>query len=93
MSLLAYAGAALLAAATIPQAWRLLRTRRAGDFGWAFVLLNLVGLLLLAMRSAELGEGAFLGVNLLAAGFWLLVMLVKAWELGNPPSPSPSTPA
>ena len=78
------AGAALLAASVLPQGWRLLRTWRADDFGWPFVLLNLVGLLFLSARSGELGEPAFLAVNVLGAAFWLLVLCVKAWRAGNP---------
>lgn len=74
----AYAGAALLAAATLPQAARLLRTRRADDLAWPFIGLNAVGIGFLALRSAELGEAAFLAVNLLTAGFWVLAAGVKA---------------
>ena len=80
-------GAALLAASVLPQGWRILRSWRVDDFGWPFVLLNLVGLLLLATRSGELGEGAFVAVNLLGAAFWLLVMAVKAWQAANPSRP------
>ena len=78
------AGAALLAASVLPQGWRLLRTWRADDFGWPFVLLNLSGLLLLAARSGELGEAPFVAVNLLGAAFWLLVLAVKGWQASNP---------
>ncbi|HVE53347.1 MAG TPA: hypothetical protein VNB23_08175 [Ramlibacter sp.] len=77
----AYAGAALLAAATLPQAARLLRTRSAADFGWSFVLLNAAGLAFLAVRSAELGEVPFLLVNALAFAFWSLAATVKALEV------------
>lgn len=78
------AGATLLAASVLPQGWKLLRTRRADDFGWPFVFLNLAGLVLLAARSGELREDAVLFVNALGAGFWLLVLAVKAWRHANP---------
>lgn len=81
------AGAALLAASVLPQGWKLLRSWRADDFGWPFVLLNLAGLVLLAARSGELREWAFVAVNLLGAAFWLLVLAVKAWRAANPSSP------
>jgi hypothetical protein len=74
----AYGGAALLAAATLPQAWRLARTRRAEDLGWSFLGLNATGIVLLALRSAELGEAPFVAANVLTAGFWGFAALVKA---------------
>lgn len=78
------AGALLLGAATIPQAAKLLRERRAEDFHYGFIILNLVGLILLSMRSAELREWAFLGINLLGAFFWLFVFAIKALDLPLP---------
>jgi len=77
-------GALLLGGAIVPQVVRLARRRSAQDFGWPFVLLNLAGLMLLALRGAELGETAFLAINLAAAGFWLFAFAVKAWEAANP---------
>lgn len=77
LSWLAVVGSALLAASTLPQAWALLRTQRADGFGWPFVLLNLAGLVLLALRSAQLGEAPFVAVNALGAAFWALVAAVK----------------
>lgn len=73
----AYAGAALLVAATLPQAARLLRTRRADDLAWSFIGLNFGGIAFLAIRSAELGEAAFLAVNLVTCAFWGLAAVVK----------------
>lgn len=74
---MAYVGGALLTAATVPQAWRLWRTRDAGAFTWGFVLLNTVGILLLAWRSWEIGERAFLVLNVTTAAFWALVAWCK----------------
>ena len=73
----AYAGAALLFLATLPQAARLLRTRRADDLAWTFVVLNAVGIALLAWRSWEIGETAFLALNLSTVAFWARVAMVK----------------
>lgn len=90
-ALVGLAGALLLGAATIPQAAKLLRERRADDFHYGFILLNLVGLLLLTMRSAELAEWAFVGINLLGALFWLFVFALKSLDLPLPPrAPSAS---
>ena len=90
MSVLSVLGAGLLSAATVPQAWRLLRRRSARDFAWPFVALNLVGLLCLAARSGEIEEWSFFAVNLLAAAFWLLVLAVKAMEhAAGPRAPPP----
>ncbi|GEM_PF-2610274 len=75
----AYAGAALLVAATLPQAARLVRTRRADDLTWGFVALNAGGIALLGLRSAEIGEWGFVAVNASTAAFWLLVAGIKAW--------------
>lgn len=75
--LLAIAGATLLGAATLPQAARLLRTREAGDFSWAFTVMNLVGLALLAARSYVIEEWAFLAINTLTTAFWGLVLAIK----------------
>lgn len=74
------AGALLLCAATLPQAWALLRGRSAEGFAWPFVLLNLGGLVLLAARSGRIGEWSFLTVNVVGAAFWLLVLAKKARE-------------
>ena len=73
----AYAGGALLTAATVPQAWRLVRTRDASGFAWGFVAMNVAGILLLAYRSWEIGERAFLILNLTTAAFWALVAALK----------------
>lgn len=73
----AYAGGALLVLATIPQVAKLLRTRRADDLAWGFVLLNVAGIALLAARSWEIGETAFLALNVTTALFWLLVAAIK----------------
>ena len=75
--ILAYIGGAMLAAATLPQVVRLWRTRDAGAFAWGFVLLNAIGITLLAMRSWEIGERAFLLLNLTTASFWVFVALLK----------------
>lgn len=77
MSGLAALGALLLGAATLPQAVRLLRTRRAHDFGWTFSMLNAAGLALLAARSWIIEAWAFLAINTLTTLFWLLVLAVK----------------
>lgn len=77
MSLIAITGASLLGAATLPQAIQLLRTRQAGDFGWPFTVLNVVGLALLAARSWIIEEWAFLAINLLTTSFWVLVLVIK----------------
>lgn len=74
----AYAGAALLVAATVPQAVRLVRTRRADDLAWSFVGLNVVGIALLGARSAQIGEWGFVAVNASTTAFWLLAASVKA---------------
>lgn len=74
---IAYLGATLLFAATLPQAARLLRARRADEMGWAFVVLNSVGIGLLAWRSFEIGERAFLALNLGTGAFWLMVGAIK----------------
>ncbi|HET6403404.1 MAG TPA: hypothetical protein VFH78_02050 [Candidatus Thermoplasmatota archaeon] len=70
-----------MGAATFPQIVKLLRERRADDFHYGFVLLNLAGLVLLSARSMELREWAFLGINVLGALFWLFVLALKALDL------------
>lgn len=80
-ALVGLAGALLLGGATIPQAAKLLRERRADDFHYGFILLNLAGLVLLTMRGAELAEWPFVGINLLGAAFWLFVFALKALDL------------
>lgn len=72
-----YAGAALLVAATLPQAARLLRMRRADEMTWGFVALNAAGITLLGLRSAQIGEWDFVVVNAFTAAFWATVALVK----------------
>ena len=76
-ALWSYAGAALLVAATIPQALRLARTRDATGLTWGFVALNATGIALLGARSAELGEWSFVAANAATAAFWLLAAAVK----------------
>lgn len=78
--LLAIAGATLLGAATLPQAARLLRTREAGDFSWAFTAMNFLGLAFLAARSWVIEEWAFLAINTLTTLFWGLVLVIKLLE-------------
>ena len=56
---------------------KLARTRDAGSFAWGFVLLNAIGISLLAWRSAEIGERAFLALNLITAAFWAFVAMLK----------------
>jgi uncharacterized protein with PQ loop repeat len=94
MSLVAATGACLLAAATLPQAVRLLRTREADDFSWAFSTLNFAGLALLAVRSFVIEEWAFLAVNTVTTLFWGLVLLVKLDTPfpSRPEAPSRPTP-
>lgn len=94
MSWIAITGASLLGAATLPQAVRLLRTREAGDFGWTFTLLNVLGLALLTTRSWIIEEWAFVAINAVTTTFWGLVAVVKlgmpAWvpvRAGNSPEP------
>lgn len=77
MSWIAIAGASMVGAATLPQAVKLLRTRQAGDFGWAFSVLNVLGLALLAVRSWMIEEWAFLAINAVATAFWGLVLTIK----------------
>lgn len=90
----AYAGAGLLGAATLPQFVRLARTRSVDDMTWAFVLLNFLGLTLLAIRSAAIREWAFLGINTLTATFWGAAFAVKlrsaSWRSTDP---APDAPA
>jgi hypothetical protein len=57
---------------------RLARERRADEFRWSFIALNALGIALLALRSAELGEAGFLAVNVLTAGFWAFAGAIKA---------------
>lgn len=75
--LVAYVGAALLAAATIPQAGRLWRTRRAEQFSWGFILLNFAGITVLAWYSGVIREWALLTVNSVTGAFWALAFMVK----------------
>jgi uncharacterized protein with PQ loop repeat len=84
MSLVATTGACLLAAATLPQAVRLVRTREADDFSWAFGALNFAGLALLAARSFVIEEWAFVAINTITTLFWGLVLLVKLAPLLGP---------
>lgn len=74
---IAYAGGALLTAATLPQVVHLARTRDATSFAWSFVLMNAVGIALLAWRSWEIGERAFLALNVTTALFWAFVAALK----------------
>jgi hypothetical protein len=80
-------GAVLLAGATLPQFVRLLRHRRADDFGWAFIVLNFVGLALLAVRSIELGEAAVAAINTLTCLFWGTVGVIKLRPPRSKPPP------
>lgn len=80
----AYLGAVLLGAATLPQFVRLLRTRSVDDLTWSFILLNFLGLSLLAARSAVIREWAFLAVNLLTATFWGSALAVKVHVESRP---------
>lgn len=75
-----YAGAALLFLATLPQAWRLLKTRRADDLAWSFVLLNALGIALLLARSLEIRETAYVLLNASTLLFWTLVAGVKTTQ-------------
>lgn len=68
----------LLTAATLPQVVKLLRTRSARDFSWAFAALNFAGISLIGARSLVIQEWAFVAVNSLTAAFWLLVFGMKA---------------
>lgn len=87
VSLIAATGALLLVAATLPQAVQLLRTREAGDFGWAFTTLNFLGLALLSVRSLIIEEWAFVAINTITTLFWGLVLVVKGqarrWTAGD----------
>lgn len=74
----AYAGGALLAAAALPQAIRLVRERSARDFAWSFIGLNAIGIALLLARSIQIGEWAFASANALTLAFWALAGVVKA---------------
>lgn len=73
----AYIGGATLALATLPQAWRLLRTRDVASFGWTFSWMNLVGIGLLAARSWEIQEMGFFICNVITCAFWGLVLALK----------------
>lgn len=88
MSLTATIGAVLLAAATVPQAVRLVRTRKADDFGWTFAGLNFVGLALLTVRSFVIEEWAFVAINTITTLFWGLVLLVKAIPVARQARPA-----
>lgn len=77
MQWLGIVGAALLGAAIIPQAIELAKRRRVDELRYGFIVLNLAGLALLAMRSAEMGEWAFVTINLTAGLFWLATLAVK----------------
>lgn len=72
------AGGILLAAATVPQAVKLVRTRDVHGFAWAFITLNFVGILFLLVRSLEIREWPFVAINAITAAFWLLVIVLKA---------------
>ena len=85
---LSYAGAALLFLATLPQAAKLLRTRRADDLAWSFVLLNFVGITLLGLRSVEIRETAFVLLNASTALFWLLAAAVKLGQVRPAAAPT-----
>lgn len=80
---IAYAGGALLTAATLPQLIRLARTREAASFAWGFVLMNAIGISLLAWRSWEIGERAFLALNVTTALFWAFVAALKLRALAR----------
>lgn len=85
----AYAGAVLLLLAAIPQAAQILRTRRADGITWGFAALNFAGITLLGLRSAEIGELAFLVLNAATATFWAGVLLVKLLDR-RAASPAPA---
>lgn len=70
-------GGILLTIATIPQAWRILRGAPVDEFAWGFILLNVAGIGLLAMRAFEIGERAMLAMNVATLGFWSLVACAK----------------
>ena len=48
--------------------------------------------MLLAMRSTELREWAFVGINLIGALFWLGVFALKALDLPLPAKPQHAAP-
>ena len=74
----------MLFLATLPQAARLLKTRRADDLAWSFILLNAAGISLLLLRSLEIGENAFVLLNASTVVFWLLVAVVKVTQRATP---------
>lgn len=84
----AYAGAACLLLAAIPQSIEIIRTRRADGITWGFAALNFAGISLLGLRSAEIGETAFIVLNAVTATFWGGVLAVK---LLDRPAASPAT--
>lgn len=79
---LAYVGGGLLVLAAAPQTVELVRRRSAVGLHGGFVILNLAGIALLALRSWEIGERAFLAVNLVTGGFWALALGLKVAESG-----------
>lgn len=75
--LIAYVGSAILAVATVPQAVRLFREGHADSFGWPFVVLNAAGISFLLARAVEIGEAAFVLVNLMGVAFWGYATVLK----------------
>jgi uncharacterized protein with PQ loop repeat len=84
VSWIATTGAAMLAAATLPQVLRLWQRRRARDLGWSFAALNFAGLALLAARSLVIEEWAFVAINAVTCTFWGGVLAVKLADEGAP---------
>lgn len=80
----AYVGASLLLLAAVPQTIEIARTRRADGITWGFAALNFAGILLLGLRSAEIGEPAFVLLNAVTATFWGGVLVVKAVTRPHP---------
>ncbi|HWG92274.1 MAG TPA: PQ-loop domain-containing transporter [Candidatus Thermoplasmatota archaeon] len=70
-------GAGLLVASTLPQAWKLLRTRDASSFSLGFCSLNAIGLSLFLWRSIQIQEVAFIITNGVTTAFWAGLMVFK----------------
>lgn len=64
-------------ASWLPQAWKTIRTREAGDFSWGYLALFTGGVMLWAVYGALRRDAAVLGANLITFFLILPVIYVK----------------
>jgi len=70
----------------VPQAWKTIRTRRAEDFSWGYLVLFTSGVVLWAIYGVLRQDIAVFGANCVAFGFLVPIIIVKAHSKPTLPS-------